>query len=300
MENDLRGNILRIEKSSIFDGSGLRTVVFFKGCPLRCRWCSTPESQSFAPQRGHDTALCAGCGLCASQCPTKMGPDDHRAADCQFCGNCVTFCPQHANIIYGREMQVSELLEIIAKDDVFYFHSDGGLTLSGGEPLCQPEFAAALLKGARELGVHTAIESSFYAPYPAVEQLLPHLDHVFCDIKHMDAAAHLSHTGVDNQLILENITAAAASPFPFTMTARLPLIPGLNDSTQNLTATARFCATLARPVQLELLPYHRLGLNTYRKLGLPDPLPGVEPPSAAEMADYRKIAANAAPGLVVR
>lgn len=299
MTNELTGHILRIEKSSIFDGAGLRTVVFFKGCPLRCLWCSTPESQAAAIQRGHDTALCTGCGLCAAHCPAAMGPENYCAADCRHCGSCVTYCPQRANILYGKEMRLSALLSEIAKDEIFYFHSGGGVTLSGGEPLSQAEFAAALLDGVRRMGVDTAIESSFYAPYPAVELLLPRLDHIFVDLKHLDAAAHARYTGVDNRLILENARRAAAAPYPYTMTARLPLIPGVNDSAENLSATARFCASLARPVKLELLPYHRLGLNTYRKLGLDDPLPGVTPPDAETMARCRAIAAQAAPGLTV-
>lgn len=229
------GMVLRIERSSIYDGEGLRTVVFLKGCPLSCAWCSTPESQS---------------------------PDIERVA----------------GKIYGRMMSVDEVIVEVEKDKIFYFHSGGGMTLSGGEPLLQADFSAALLKECKMLGINTAMESSMFAPYEELEKMLPDLDTIYADLKFVDAKKHKKYCGHDNALILNNISRVAAEDRPLRLILRIPLIPGINDSDEELAAAAEFCRELPSASAVELLPYHRLGVPTYEKLGRPYPLQEIKPP----------------------
>ena len=246
------GMILRLERSSIHDGEGLRTVVFFKGCPLSCAWCSTPESQSPEIEKGEGYS-------------------------------------------YGQRMTVAEVMAEIGKDEVFFFHSGGGVTLSGGEPLAQADFAAALLKEARRLNIDTALESSLALPWREVAKALPDLNTLFADIKLMNPERHRFWCGQDNQLILENLRRVAAWDWPLTLVARMPLVPGVNDDDENILATARFCRELGRVERLELLPYHRLGLHTYAKLGREYLLPQVKPPSPDYLAERRRLAGQYIP-----
>ncbi|MDD2493978.1 MAG: glycyl-radical enzyme activating protein [Tissierellia bacterium] len=235
-----KGMVLRIEKSSIHDGPGLRTVVFLKGCPLNCKWCSTPESQSFQVENGHS-------------------------------GSKV--------IKYGMEMTVEEVVKEIMKDSVFYFHSDGGMTLSGGEVLSQPDFAANILKECKRNGINTAIETSFYSNYENIEKVLPYLDHLFVDIKHMNSEEHKKWVGSDNNIILDNIKRADKSDCNFKIHVRVPIIPSINDEENNLTEVALFCKNLFKLEEIELLKYHRLGTDTYKKLGRNYELKNIESPT---------------------
>ena len=252
------GSILRFERASIHDGPGLRTVVFLKGCPLRCRWCSTPESWASEPQT------------------------DTRGT------------------VHGRAMEASAVFREILKDEVFFFHSGGGVTLSGGEPLIQPAFAAEILRTCRASGIHTALETALYADFSALEAVLPHVNHLFVDLKHSDGAAHRALTGVDNGLILQNLARLHEAGLRGDLVLRTPLIPGLNDDGANLAVTARIAATLPRLLHAELLGYHRLGLETYRRMGLDYPLGGVTPPSRDHLAACADVMRQAAPGLAVR
>ena len=230
------GMVLRMEHASIYDGEGIRTVVFLKGCPLRCRWCSTPESQSPAVQ-------------CA------------------------------AGTTYGRELTAEQVFHEIRKDELFFFHSGGGVTFSGGEPLDQWEFVADVLARCRRLGIGTAIETSLYAPWEHIEPLLPLLDLIYADLKAWDAAAHRELTGVDNELIKDNITRIDGRLRDRRLILRTPIVPGVNDAPESLLGSARFCAGLTQLRYWEWLPYHRLGLDTYRKLGLTYALPEVKAPT---------------------
>ncbi len=261
-----RGELLRIEKSSIHDGEGLRSVVFFKGCPMRCAWCSTPESQCFVPEIGIDRSKCVRCGACAATCPLGAIRLDDDAlsvdrATCDGCFKCAAACPKRAIKKYGFSASVDEIVEEVSKDDVFFFHSDGGVTLSGGEPCAQPEYAAALLSRLRAQGIHTTIETSLFVPWEDAAAIIPHLDAVFVDVKHMNPEQHEKWTVADNALILENIQKIDASAHPVDITIRVPLIPGINDDDANLQDTLR-----DKLKAIELLPYHRLGLATYRLL----------------------------------
>ncbi|WP_199884597.1 MULTISPECIES: radical SAM protein [unclassified Lactonifactor] len=239
---DLQGSVLRIEKSSIYDGDGLRTVVFLKGCPLRCRWCSTPESH----QKGIQTTL-------------------------------------DGSITYGAVMTVEEVMAEVRKDIPFYFHSGGGMTVSGGEILAQPEFTYYLVSRACWEGIDTCIETSLYGEWSMIEPILKNTNTAFVDLKLMDPKAHMKYTGVPNDIILHNIRKAGAEKSGMKLIIRRPLIPGVNDSQTDLEQLGQFLMELPGVDCLQLLPYHRLGTDTYRKLGLTYQLPDVKTPSKEYM-----------------
>jgi pyruvate formate lyase activating enzyme len=266
------GQVLRIEKSSIYDGAGLRTVVFLKGCNLRCVWCSTPESQKMSAEKGFDAERCQNCGHCLAACPADaLHPNNNGSltTDNQLCCNCfacVVACPYQAQLLYGQSMTVEQVLQEVRKDEIFYFHSGGGLTISGGEPLLQADFCAALLRACRASGIDTALETSFGIPWPQISKVLPDLDTLFVDLKHYNATEHQQWVGADNRQILANIRQAASLDLPFKLIIRIPVVPNVNDSAENLLATAEFCHSLPKLTALQLLPYHRLGTVTYSKL----------------------------------
>jgi len=234
---DQSATIIRIERNSIHDGQGLRTVLFLKGCPLKCAWCSTPESQAPDPERGYLRRRCTLCGLCAESCPAKAlsRSAEHKTfkfngARCQKCFSCAAICPTRAIKWYGYKITAAEALREIVKDEIFYFHSGGGLTLSGGEPLSRPGFAKAVLRGCKKLGIHTAVESCLYLDFADLEATLPGLDLLYADIKHMDNRQHARWTGAGNKLILDNIVKIDQSAFPLEIIIRIPLLPGINDT----------------------------------------------------------------------
>ena len=282
----LTGRVLRFERASIHDGQGLRTVLFLKGCPLHCPWCSTPESRYLNSERGYIEDHCKFCGKCVDACPeqalTLAVADQKVTIDqsrCKQCFSCAAVCLHNAIKKYGFTLTVAETVQQIRKDEIFYFHSGGGLTISGGEPFWQPEYTAAVLKNCKNLGIHTAVESCMYVPFSQIEIALPWLDHLYADLKQMDSRLHQIWLGEDNRLILENIKQVNDSGFSLDITIRLPLIPGFNDSNQNLKETVEFCAQLSNIKDLEILPYHRLGSDTYRHLGLEYQCQDLTPPS---------------------
>lgn len=242
------GMVLRIERSSTHDGTGFRTVIFLKGCPLRCLWCSTPESQSPAIELSYDS--------------TKA---------------------------YGEVMSVDRLMEEVRKDSIFYFHSGGGMTLSGGEPLVHADFAAKLLRQAQYEGINTAIETSLSVPFAQVEKVIPYLDNIYADIKHIDTDMHQKYCGMGNAMILDNIRRVDALAERIRFVVRIPLIPGINDDPETLHGIGTFCAGLKNLYCVQLLPYHRLGMDTYRKLGRDYPLAELQPPSNTHMEACREI-----------
>jgi pyruvate formate lyase activating enzyme len=291
-QSSVKGTVLRIERTSIHDGQGLRTVVFLKGCPLRCRWCSTPESQLRQLEKGYAYHRCTRCGTCIKACPEgalslseKNGRIVTDLNKCKHCFICVTKCPHGALKKYGKIMTVQEVIREISKDEIFYFHSGGGVTISGGEPLEQPEFVMEILRESKRIGINTAIESSFYVSFKNIEMVLPWLDVLYVDIKHMDNSIHKQMVGFENFLILENIKKVDQSPYPLRLNIRVPIIPGINDSDQNLSLTAKYCKTLNKIKELELLPYHRLGIETYKNLGRNYPLKDLMPPSQEEILE---------------
>ena len=245
---NVKGRIFDIQRFSVHDGPGVRTIVFLKGCPLRCRWCCNPESQS----REIETMTLAG--------------------------NVKTV---------GQDVTVGEIIETVKKDRVYYRRSGGGLTLSGGEALAQPEFAAALLKAAKAEGINTAIESTAFAPFSTIEKILPHLDYYLMDIKHMDSQKHKEYTGVPNELILENAARIAKSGT--SLTIRTPVIPGFNDSEEEIGAIARFAGRLPGVKEMHILPYHRIGQDKYAGLGREYTLSHLVPPEKEKMQSLLKI-----------
>ncbi|ODA39348.1 Pyruvate formate-lyase activating enzyme [Desulfosporosinus sp. BG] len=301
------GPVLRIERTSIYDGQGLRTVLFLKGCPLRCRWCSTPESQEATLQKGYARNRCVGCGMCVRSCPEgalTMDEDGLKvitdSSKCQNCFVCVAKCLQSAHKRYGSLLSVQEVVREIVKDEIFFFHSGGGVTISGGEPLCQADFVAEVLRECRELGIHTAIETSFYAPYESIAKVLPWLNVLYVDLKHMDRKFHKQWVGRDNSLILDNLREIDQTSEPLEIVVRLPLVPGANDSDSNLSATAEFCKSLKKLIEIELLPYHRLGLETYRNLGRDYLLQELVPPSSESITERANFLALQNPGVPIR
>ena len=245
------GRIFDIQKYSIHDGPGIRTIVFLKGCPLRCQWCCNPESQEFAIQTMH----------LKDRKPKTVGQD----------------------------VTVREVMQEVEKDRVYYRRSGGGLTLSGGECLMQPDFATGLLRAAHETGINTAIESTGFAPFETIQKLLPYLDYYLMDIKHTDSRKHQEFTGQPNEWILENAFRIASSS-NVELIIRVPVVPTFNDSVEEIKAIARFADTLPGVERLHLLPYHRLGQDKYAGLGREYTMTDIVPPTREHMEGLLKAA----------
>ena len=262
--DDKNGLIFNIQKFSIHDGQGIRTLIFMKGCPLRCLWCCNPESQRFSEDLLYIRTKCIGCGLCLRACPQKaVRPEDFgiQREKCTVCGSCTQVCYANAKKIAGRWVTRHELLAEIEKDRIVYRNSGGGVTIGGGEPTSQPRFVKALLKDCQGLNLHTAIETCGYGDWGQIGGIFDHVDQIFWDLKCMDPEKHKALTGVTNAVILENARKAAALGRETTF--RIPLIPGCNDDEENVKSTARFVADLGDHVKLEILSYHRLGEDKF-------------------------------------
>ena len=302
-----KGIVLRIERISPDDGNGLRTVIYLKGCPLRCAWCSTPESHKMAPEWYYMQSKCRHCGICLKTCPQgALRPSEDLTAvvrdseKCVNCFKCASVCLTHAIDIFGKEMTVDQIMKEVNKDRLYYFYSDGGVTLSGGDVLMQADFAAEILKECREVMIDTAAEMDLYGPYDNVTKLLPYLNRYFVDLKVMDPEMHRKWTGVSNETVLSNIKRAGEEYPDTPLTVRMPIIPGVNDSEENLTALAEFCGTVKNCRTLEFLPYHRLGSAKYRYIGKKYLFEDVAPMTEEEAAEkIACIAGNAWPFSVI-
>ena len=261
----IKGRVFNIQRYSLHDGPGIRTVVFMKGCPLRCAWCCNPESIERGPHITFNPQKCIGDGRCLEACPAgARDAEGYHVELCTFCGRCVEACPTEALELVGREMSVEEVLQEVEKDRLFYESSGGGVTLSGGEVLAQKNFAVQLLVACRERMLHTAIETSGFAPWDQVCEVAEACDLVLYDLKHMDPVKHERYTGVGNELILENARRLAESKKALIF--RVPLIGGVNTDGENVRALARF-VTRTPVREVHLRPYHRLGESKYSKLG---------------------------------
>lgn len=278
--------IFNIQRYTIHDGPGIRTELFLKGCPLQCKWCGNPESHKGFQQPGVYTAKCIGndkCGGCLEQCEhqNSLKFENHKLtaidrAQCTNCMKCADVCPADAIKPWGMRISVKEALEIILKDVSYYESSGGGVTLSGGEPLTQVSFVSELLKRCRENGVHTCVETTLYTDRNIIERILPDTDLFITDLKHMDSAIHKQYTGVPNDKILDNMEYLAESGKPFIL--RIPVIPGVNDTEDNMEASADFILDKLhnKLKELQLLEFMRLGEEKYKSLGLPYPMEGLE------------------------
>lgn len=283
----MKGRIFDIQRFSIHDGPGIRTTVFLKGCPLRCLWCHNPEGISPKPQLSYLPDKCIGCGECFKVCPegafekgppVAMGPKAVLdRARCTSCGACAPVCDPKALEMVGLEVSVDEILAIVLRDREYYEHSGGGMTLSGGEPLFQPEFAEALLRAAKQHRLHTVVETSGYAEWKVFEAVRPFVDLFLYDYKETDPALHESFIGKSNQLILENLRKLHAAGAGILL--RCPVIPEFNARSEHLDGIAALARELPRLKGVELLPYHRLGRAKLNRFGLYTRMPdSVAPP----------------------
>ena len=280
------GVVFQIERFAVHDGPGIRVTVFLKGCPLRCWWCHSPESQAFGRELLLKTERCIRCGTCAPACTAgAIGKDDFATSRdrCRLCGNCVELCPTGSRSIAGGEMTVAQVMREIERDRAFIDASAGGVTFSGGEPLSQPGFLAEALAACRNAGLHTAIETSGFASRTAID-VARRADLVFFDLKAMNDDTHQRVTGVTNRPIIENFRRVALEHS--AVRPRVPLVPGINDGEENLAAVGELVAS-AGVHDIDLLPYHTAGAAKYARLGRAYPLEGAQPPSAAAVERAR-------------
>ncbi len=320
----MTGTIFRIERFAIHDGPGIRTTVFLKGCPLRCAWCHSPESQSTSPEFMPLVERCIACGSCAAACPEHViaargGPalaNGCRLSPAQLescSAACVAACPTGARAIAGEQVTVASLVEAIERDRVFYDESGGGVTLSGGEPLMQPAFVEAVVSACRARRIHVAVDTSGFGDPAALERLRPDL--FLFDVKAIDEDLHREITGVSNGVILENLRrvarlagrndfSAASSCSVRTgegpnrnIVVRFPLVPGLTDSEGNVRDVGRMVSSLGID-RMDVLPYHRAGIAKYERLGRTYSLAATDPPPAARVAQVVEMLSEY--GLTVR
>lgn len=265
-DSSLAGVIFDIKRFAIHDGPGIRTTVFFKGCPLNCLWCHNPESISPDFELIWREVFCISCGICVKACPEKALSFDRTTGrlslDKGLCptassAHCWEACPTEALQVVGKSISAVEILAELEKDRVFYDNSGGGVTFSGGEPLFQSDFLAECLILCRNAGLHTVVDSSCYARPEIIEQISPLADMFLCDIKHFDSKAHKKYTGVDNRQILANIRRISELGLPIII--RIPMIPGINDDIDNLKAIRAFASELDSVLEIEYLPYNSGG-----------------------------------------
>ncbi len=278
------GTVFDIQRFSLHDGPGIRTIVFLKGCPLSCKWCSNPESQNMKPVIMYKKNECLHCGRCINACSRKAISFENKTfidrSICTGCGECANACPAGALVVKGKTMTVQQLIRELKKDATTYRRSGGGITLSGGEPLVQYEFAAELLRACKAQGWDTAIETTGAGITEAVEKVIPYVDTVLLDIKHLDTEKHKKFTGIGNEQILKN--AARISQISSTV-VRVPVIPGFNYSEEEIRAITEFAKMLRGVRTIHLLPYHTFGENKYDLLGRDYALADIKPLKPEEL-----------------
>ncbi|MHA1380211.1 MAG: glycyl-radical enzyme activating protein [Candidatus Helarchaeota archaeon] len=286
-----KGIIFNIQRYCIHDGPGIRTLVFFKGCPLRCIWCSNPESQNSFPEILFTKVKCIGCGKCAEVCPENAiikSADKRIDRDkCTMCMKCVETCYAEALEIAGKEMTVEEAIKEVEKDRPFYEKSGGGVTVSGGEGFMQPKFLKSIFQECKNRGIDTAIETCGYANWAVLEEILEYIDLILVDIKHMDDARHEKLTGKSNKLILDNIRKMAELRKKIII--RFPLIPSYNDSEDNIRKTGEFVKELEGVNEINIIPFHRLGESKYEHLDREWLVGDIKPPSQEKLEEVKKI-----------
>ena len=274
--------IFNKQKYNMYDGPGVRTLVFFKGCPLRCKWCSNPEGLERKYQIMFKPTTCVSCGSCVPVCPQKIhsisSSGEHiidRRSDCIGCGQCVEACIPDALKIAGEQVPISELLEYVEQDRAFYDQSGGGVTLGGGEVTSQPEAAINLLQACKQEGLHTAIETCGYTKKETILRFAEYVDLFLFDLKHIDPDRHFELTGVRNEMILENLEELIMKRNHVKV--RMPMLKGINDSEAEIRGVIEFLKPFREFKNFEgidLLPYHKLGVNKYVQLGMDYPIEG--------------------------
>jgi pyruvate formate lyase activating enzyme len=274
----LTRRVLSITRMTIHNGPGIRTLVLFKGCPLRCQWCSTPESQSAEPELALHASRCILCGRCVPLCP--VGAIDLSGQTlrverslCTGCGECTEVCPSEALVMLGRMTTTRDLCQELMKDKSFFKHSGGGVTLSGGEPLLDTDYVFDLSVKLKREGISTGIDTCGCVPLRNIERVLPYVDFFLWDIKHMDPHRHKELTGVSNETVLENLKAVSRLRVPIYI--RMPVIPGHNDSGENIRVACEFILSLPTVVEIDLLPVHHLGQARYESLNRVYPISGL-------------------------
>ena len=284
----VRGRVFEIERFAINDGPGIRTLVFLKGCSLRCLWCSNPESQNRLPQLVYYKKKCLGCGNCVAACErealslTRGGIEIKRDL-CKRCGECVSKCNAQAIVLLGNEMTAEEVLSEVLKDEPFYRRSGGGVTFSGGEPLEQSDFLLSTAMLCRENYIHTAVETCGSVAWEVFEKVMPAIGLFLYDIKEMDPERHTDYTVLSNDLILENFVRLAG--IGKQIVVRIPVVPGHNDRDDNFEKIIYFLKENVPGARVDLLAYHRLGKTKYERLGLRYVLEAVDPPPPSRMKE---------------
>lgn len=293
MDGTTIGLIFNIQRFSVHDGPGIRTTVFFKGCPLNCWWCHNPESQESRPAVSLLPDRCIDCGSCLDACPNEIaGPlvrqalsPDNGSRPCLRCGACAEACPSGARMTIGKPYSVDEIMHELDKDQIFYDESEGGVTFSGGEPLApksKTNFLLACLAACRERGYHTAVDTCGHVPREQLIAAASRVDLFLYDLKLMDDRLHRRYTGVGNGLILDNLKALSSAGA--NVWVRVPLIPGINDDSENIEATAAFLSSFEVPYPVCLLPYHKVGGDKYRRLGKTYRLSKIDPPAGDHLS----------------
>jgi len=284
----IKGSVFDIRRYSIHDGPGIRTTVFFKGCPLSCWWCHNPEGQARTTELFYRKNRCIRCGVCMETCPQgaislEGGYPVTDKRKCVICGSCVASCYADARETVGQEMEVDDVVAVIDRDVPFYEESAGGATFSGGEPLMQPEFLLGLLRACKEKGIHTAVDTCGLASWETFEDIRKYVDLFMYDLKLVDGEEHRKFTGVSNDLILSNLETLSLRGHKIVL--RVPVIPGINDDDEAMREIGRLAASLPHLDAVCLLPYHRIGLDKYARLDRTYSLSETRPPSAEKMAE---------------
>lgn len=289
--DDENGVVFNIQRFSLHDGPGIRTTVFMKGCPLKCLWCSNPESQDIFPNLMVRDIQCKGCGACEKVCPrgaikmSKTGLREINWQICDQCLSCVKACIYGSLNVCGATMELHEVVHEVMKDEDFYNNSGGGVTISGGESLLQVDFVARLLKAFKRKGLHTAVDTSGHVPWSNFEKILPYTDLILFDIKHLNPREHIRATDVDNNLILENLERLSSS---VRIWLRLPLITGFNDSKEHIRSVGILTKKIGAE-KVSLLPYHEGGKSKSEQMGKSYPLSKTEVPNDEHINNLKEI-----------
>lgn len=291
-----KGTIFNIQKFSLNDGPGIRTVVFFKGCPLHCKWCSNPESQLPVPEIAWDSRKCHHCGSCVKVCSEKcIGIDENRVSVnktlCTACGKCSDECPVGALNLEGELYSSDEILSVCLQDSAFYEESGGGVTLSGGELLMQHEFALELLSKLKDNNISTCIETTGLADKKIFAEIIEKTDVILFDMKHYDSAAHENATGVGNKLILSNLKLAVNMGKSKNLLVRIPIIPGFNAELSDAQGFAALINEIGAK-KVQLLPFHQFGENKYDLIGKKYELKDMSPLHREDLAEYKAVLIN--------